>query len=231
MAHLNLRITRHNLEALRQRNETHFWLVQPYFWFIAGLGWLKYRLLFCALSRPGWLGFTRQMLRIARWFHPVPRAAGHALPLNARDLREALARTQDFNGAEDMSPRLPAGENVLAIDWPQRHGEERARLERVLAVDWANRYGDAPTDPHERYESRPTVSTPRLDRAFSRRLFREMGKQQIDDEPLGWRRRRALVKFGGRLGIETFEARLIIRAVEYGAMTDQRIARSVFDAG
>ncbi|MEM9062482.1 MAG: cytochrome P450 [Pseudomonadota bacterium] len=31
-----------------------------------------------------------------------------------------------------MSPRLPMGENVLAIDWPRRHAEEREVLEQVL---------------------------------------------------------------------------------------------------
>ena len=53
-------------------------------------------------------------------------------------------------------------------------------------------------------------------RATHRRLYREMVKNEIKDQPLNWLRRRALVRFAVRkLKIDSFEARLIIRAVEY----------------
>ncbi len=52
-------------------------------------------------------------------------------------------------------------------------------------------------------------------RAFRRRAFREMVKRQIEDRPLGWMQRRALLRFAARIPLDDFEARLIIRAVEY----------------
>ena len=60
-----------------------------------------------------------------------------------------------------------------------------------------------------------TAQSTRIERAFSKQMFREMIKMQIDDGPLPWSRRRELVRFASRLGIDAFEAKLIIRAVEY----------------
>ncbi len=58
-----------------------------------------------------------------------------------------------------------------------------------------------------------------MHRAAHRRLFREMVKSELEAGPLTWLRRRALVKFADRLEIDRFEARLLIRGVEYeGAM-------------
>ena len=52
-------------------------------------------------------------------------------------------------------------------------------------------------------------------RAMNRRIFREMVKTQIEDRPLSRHRRRALVRFGRKLKMDSFETRLIIRGVEY----------------
>ncbi len=52
-------------------------------------------------------------------------------------------------------------------------------------------------------------------RAMSRRVFREMVKDEICDRPLGWRRRRQYLAYAARLNIDPFEARLLIRGVEY----------------
>jgi hypothetical protein len=52
-------------------------------------------------------------------------------------------------------------------------------------------------------------------KAANRRLFREMVKGEIEDRPLSWSRRRSLIRFARRLEIDSFEARLLIRAVEY----------------
>lgn len=52
-------------------------------------------------------------------------------------------------------------------------------------------------------------------RALNRKLFREMVKEQIADCPVTPSKRRALVRFAEKLQLDTFEARLIIRAVEY----------------
>lgn len=52
-------------------------------------------------------------------------------------------------------------------------------------------------------------------RAATRRVFRGMVKGLIQDRPLTGLRRRELVRFGKKLRLDTFEVRLIIRAVEY----------------
>ncbi len=52
-------------------------------------------------------------------------------------------------------------------------------------------------------------------RAGTRRVFREMIKAEAEDRPLSLLRRRALVHFARHLKIDPFEARLMIRAVEY----------------
>ncbi len=48
-----------------------------------------------------------------------------------------------------------------------------------------------------------------------RRVFREMIRLEASDRPLTWLERRALARFAEQLGIDGFEARLLIRAVEY----------------
>ncbi len=52
-------------------------------------------------------------------------------------------------------------------------------------------------------------------RTRNRRVFREMVKLEIVDRPLSWFRRRALIRFAERMNLDPFEARLIVRAVEY----------------
>lgn len=55
----------------------------------------------------------------------------------------------------------------------------------------------------------------RPDKAANLRIFREMIKHDVQNRPLGWRRRREFVRFAQRLDIDPFHARLLIRAVEY----------------
>ena len=74
---------------------------------------------------------------------------------------------------------------------------------------------DAPRESADGTPNDPAASPRALDRAFSKQLFREMIIMQIDDGPLRRSQRRDLVRFARRMGIDTFEARLIIRAVEY----------------
>ncbi len=52
-------------------------------------------------------------------------------------------------------------------------------------------------------------------RADCRRVFREMVRLETQDRPLSWVRRNRLVRFAEGLGIDGFEARLVVRAVEY----------------
>lgn len=54
-----------------------------------------------------------------------------------------------------------------------------------------------------------------MKRAACRRLFREMVRGETEHGPIGFFKRRALVRFAGRLSIASAEARLIIRGVEF----------------
>lgn len=72
-----------------------------------------------------------------------------------------------------------------------------------------------PNEPIDMQLDDPARRSTRVDRTIARQLFREMITMQIDAGPLPGTRRRELVRFARRLGIDTFEAKLIIRAVEY----------------
>ena len=50
-----------------------------------------------------------------------------------------------------------------------------------------------------------------------RQVFSEMAKGEIEDRPLSWGRRRRLIRYGTSLGMDAFEARLLIRAIEYAS--------------
>jgi hypothetical protein len=52
-------------------------------------------------------------------------------------------------------------------------------------------------------------------RAAHRRIFRDMVKGELETCALSWWRRRDLVKFAASLGIDRYEALLLIRGVEY----------------
>lgn len=58
-------------------------------------------------------------------------------------------------------------------------------------------------------------TSPQQKRAAHRRLFHEMVKGELEAGALTSSRRRGLVRFARRLGIQPPEARLIIRAIEY----------------
>lgn len=70
----------------------------------------------------------------------------------------------------------------------------------------------SPDSPPSR---RPASSAARQVQAAHRRIFREMVKHRIQDRPLSRRRRHELIRFARRLDMDEFEARLLVRAVEY----------------
>lgn len=74
--------------------------------------------------------------------------------------------------------------------------------------------GDEGGNPGEGFDYRVALEK-RHERNVHRRVFREMIRNELDDAPLGWLKRRNLIRFAVRLGIDEFEARLIVRAVEY----------------
>ncbi|MEM7210761.1 MAG: cytochrome P450 [Pseudomonadota bacterium] len=119
-------------KAMAPPVSTEWFFVAWYLGIALWVGRLRYKLMFWVLSRRRGVWITRKFVAILRAIHPVPRLGKIAIPLRAADLRDMLRRVDDFNAAEAMCPRLPAGQVVLAIDWPRRHGEERARLEEVL---------------------------------------------------------------------------------------------------
>ena len=128
----SLKISPAERKALAHRVWTNWGLFRPLFrlrmWFLRKL----YKIVFWLLSSPKGLWLTRWLAAVLRRIHPVPKGFGVAVPLRADALRDALSRPGDFNGAEAMTLRLPAGEVVLGIDWERRHAEERARLEEAL---------------------------------------------------------------------------------------------------
>ena len=132
MSGLSLEITKADLEALARRGATTWFIFKPFLKAAMWIRRLRYRLLFCLLSSPWGIRLTLFIANRLRWIHPIPKGLGIALPLSAPALRNALSRPEDFNGAEAMTLRLPAGEVVLGIDWQRRHAEERARIEQAL---------------------------------------------------------------------------------------------------
>ena len=67
-----------------------------------------------------------------------------------------------------------------------------------------------PSTPEDRVHQARSI-----DRSFSKQLFREMAKSEMENAQLSWQQRRRFVAFATRLGIDEFEAKLILRAVEY----------------
>lgn len=132
MKGFTLEIRESELKALGTARSTSWMVVRWLGLLTLHLKRVKYWFLFGLLSRPSGIKLTLAFSQFLRGIHPVPRFLGQAIPLRAADLRNMLERTDDFNGAEAMCPRLPAGEVVLGIDWTRRHAEERARLEDVL---------------------------------------------------------------------------------------------------
>lgn len=65
-----------------------------------------------------------------------------------------------------------------------------------------------------------------------RRIFREMVKEELTTGPLAKRTRRELVEFASTAGLDAYEARLTIRAVEYemGMVTDLAVDPADDDA-
>ena len=102
---------------------------------------LGYHLLFRVLSRPGWLLVLRYVFALIRRRRPISRIFGLVIPSRHADVCEALTRSQDFNTAEAMVPRLPMGPMLQAIDWPARHRAERQAIEAAFACTNKDDYG------------------------------------------------------------------------------------------
>ncbi len=55
----------------------------------------------------------------------------------------------------------------------------------------------------------------RRQRAAIRGAYREMIRIELQDAPISWWRRRTLLSYAAGIGMDPFEARLLLRAVEY----------------
>ncbi|HWL91916.1 MAG TPA: hypothetical protein VNT79_00125 [Phycisphaerae bacterium] len=88
-------------------------------------------------------------------------------------------------------------------------------------------YGDEGREQSLRFE--PSRND-RERRSLNRRLFREMIKTQLEEGALSWLKRRTLVRFGVRLGLDAFEAQMIVRAVEFEGGSAKPAAISEFES-
>ena len=75
--------------------------------------------------------------------------------------------------------------------------------------------GNIPPEVFEEYIERQRLEDARKRRMTARTVLAEMVRQEAAENGLTWRRRRALVRFAGKFGIEPYEAQLLIRAAQF----------------
>lgn len=75
--------------------------------------------------------------------------------------------------------------------------------------------GIIPPDVFQEYLENQHAQEARDRRMTARRILAEMVREIMSEGGLSWRRRRALVRFAGKYGIDEYEAGLLIRAAEY----------------
>jgi hypothetical protein len=77
--------------------------------------------------------------------------------------------------------------------------------------------GDIPPEVFATYLEQQRTAQARDARMGARRVLAEMVRHDAAERPMTWRRRRAYVRYAERLGLESFEARLLVRAAEFAA--------------
>lgn len=75
--------------------------------------------------------------------------------------------------------------------------------------------GNIPPEVFQEFQQQQHLAEARQRRMTARTVLAEMVRQEVAERRLSWRRRRALVRFAGKFGIEEFEAQLLIRAAEF----------------
>jgi hypothetical protein len=63
--------------------------------------------------------------------------------------------------------------------------------------------------------ARQQLEQSRQSRVTARRVLAQIVREEAGERGLGWRRRRAIIRYAQRLGIDAYEARLLVRAAEY----------------
>jgi hypothetical protein len=79
------------------------------------------------------------------------------------------------------------------------------------------------------WETVPRTTNAREQRMAGREILKKMVEAEIAERPLSWWRRRSLVKFATHLGLDAYEAGLLIRSAEVGPgmeMMEAQRARS-----
>ena len=79
---------------------------------------------FYALSNPVPLAFMRWLFSRVRAINPIWNIFGFCLLTRHDDVKEVLARMEDFSSADTMNKKTPAGPFVLSIDWRIHHDRE-----------------------------------------------------------------------------------------------------------
>jgi hypothetical protein len=72
-----------------------------------------------------------------------------------------------------------------------------------------------PPEVFQEYLVQQRSAEARQRRMTARTVLAEMVRQEVTERGLSWRRRRAMVRFAGKFGIEEYEAQLLIRAAEF----------------
>ena len=75
--------------------------------------------------------------------------------------------------------------------------------------------GNIPPEVFQEFLDHQHLAEARQRRMTARNVLAEMVRQDAAEKRLSWRRRRALVRFAGKFGIEEYEAQLLIRAAEF----------------
>ena len=76
--------------------------------------------------------------------------------------------------------------------------------------------GNIPPDVFNVFLEQQRAAEARKARMIARQVLAEMVRQEVAVKPLSWRRRRALIRFAERKGLDAFEARMLVRAAEAG---------------
>ena len=92
--------------------------------------WL-YEFSFKLLSRPSHLAVMRWVFDVTRKIHPIYNVFGVCVLTKHEDVKDVLARMEDFSSADSMNKKTPAGPFVLSIDWRIHHDRELKILQRA----------------------------------------------------------------------------------------------------
>ena len=76
--------------------------------------------------------------------------------------------------------------------------------------------GDIPPEVFQAYLDQQRAAEARQARMTARQVLAEMVRQEVTERTLTSRRRNALIRYATKLGLDAYEARLLVRAAEFG---------------